>query len=133
MGSILSTAQPKEGQSFGNRDASPAWSKHKCVCHCNENPKPVKKEPRVLEGGERFIPQERRPMRCALCPYISTLPFYHCTECFVLWEEDPASFPTQAEIEEKERQEAWEGGHEDDCFHGNHCHWCSLSLAAGQI
>lgn len=133
MGSILSTAQPKEGQSSGNRDASPAWSKHKCVCHCNEDPKPVKKDPRVLEGEERFIPQERRPMRCALCPYVSTLPFYHCTECFVLWAEDPASFPTQAEIEEKERQEACEGGHEDDCFHGSHCHWCSLSLAAGQI
>lgn len=131
MGSNVSAAQPKEGPPSGNRDASPAWSKHKWECHCNEDPKPVKKEPRVLEDDKRFIPRERRAMRCALCSYVSTLPWYHCGKCFVVWEEDSSSFPTEAEIQEKERQlEDAEGAHEEDCYLGNHCQWCSL---AGQI
>lgn len=72
MGSTVSTAQPKEGQSSGNRDAAPA----------------------------------------------------------VRREKDHASEPTKDETEKKERQDAKgqdaEGGHEDDCFHGKHCQWCSL-------
>lgn len=126
MGSNVSTNQPKESPSSGNRDASPAWSKHKWECHCNTNPKPVKKEPRVLEDNERSIPQERRPMRCALCSYVSTLPWYHCSKCFVIWEEDESSVSTEAEIQEKERQDV-DGGHEGDCYLGMHCQWCALA------
>lgn len=129
MDSSVFTAQPKDYPSSGKRDASPAWSKHKWECHCNADPKPVKKEPRVLIGDERFIPQERRAMRCALCSYVADLPWYHCKKCFVYWEEDPTSFATDAEIRENERQDS-EGGHGEDCYHGKHCVWCNL---AGQI
>lgn len=109
MGSNASIPHPKEGPSSETRDASPAspaWSKHKWGCHCDADPEPVKKEPRVLTGDERFIPQERRAMRCALCSYVADLPWYHCKKCFVYWEEDPASFATESEIREKERQDS---------------------------
>lgn len=50
-------------------------------------------------------------------------------------EKDHASPPTKAKVEEKERQNSEgqnvEGAHED-CFHGKHCQWCSLSFP-GQL
>lgn len=106
MGSNLSTAQTNDGASSGHRPASPnpEW-----VCHCNADPKPVAKAPRVLGDDERFHPQESRPMRCALCPYVESGHWHHCLKCWLSWEEDPASHPTRAEIEEVERKEVEEG------------------------
>lgn len=66
------------------------------------------------------------PCAVALCSYVSNLPWYHCSKCFVIWEEDPSSFPTEAEIQEKERQDVG-GRHGEDCYLGMHCQWCALA------
>lgn len=98
----------------------PEWE---WFCHCHEDPQPVKKAPRVLGEDERFGPREYRARRCACCEFVADEPANHCEECFVFWEEDPASYPTHAEIEAKERQDA-EGGHDKGCYLGNHCGMC---------
>lgn len=136
MGANVSTPQPREEPKddlfTGHQDASPVWSKHKWVCHCNVDPKPVKKDPRVLDDAERSISQERKPMGCALCPYTAASPCYHCEKCFVLrGKEDPAGDPAKAEVRDKKECQDAEGEYKDNCHNGELCQWCTLSC--GQI